>query len=313
VVWLVLGCSSDPGGIQLPGHWHLARPLPEPRFEASAATVGGRIYYLGGIDLATGDRDTDRVDIYDPATDSWAPGPALPADGGKNHLATAVVGDTLYVLGGFNVDAVGGLHGNARTWALDAAGWHSRADQPIARGGATAELIGERIFVAGGGPNELQSVTDLWAYDPRTDSWSTQAAMPTARQHVASCLFQDLMLVAGGWVGTDKQVLGAAELYDPTADQWTTLPDLPTARGGLAAATVGGICYVIGGERWHDALPDTFRANEGWDGHSWRQFAPMPTARHGLGLAQLAGSLFAIGGGPSRGNSYTTVVEVFTP
>ena len=46
---------------------------------------------------------------------------------------------------------------------------------------------------------------------------------------------------------------------------------------------------------------------------SYPPLAPMPTARHGLGLALVGKDLFAIGGGPQRGNSYTTVVEVFTP
>ena len=71
----------------------------------------------------------------------------------------------------------------------------------------------------------------------------------------------------------------------------------------------------MGGERWHDALPDTFGAVESFDlaTGAWVSYAPMPTTRHGLGLTVYNGEIWAIGGGPIRGNSYTDVVEVFTP
>jgi hypothetical protein len=138
--------------------------------------------------------------------------------------------------------------------------------------------------------------------------------MPTAREHVASCALGGKFVVVGGWLD-DKTVVAAAEAYDPATDHWTVLPDMPTPRGGLAANVIGSVCFAISGEQWVGPDPATFADNQGFDFGvgQWMPFAPNPHRRHGMGLAALNGSLWAVGGGPSRGNSYTAVVDVFTP
>src|SRR5262249_27256176 len=78
----------------LPGRWQSGTPLPVERFEAYAAQAGGRIYFIGGITGTFGDqlsaRESDRVDVYDPATQAWTPGPPLPAAAPRHHLAATV-------------------------------------------------------------------------------------------------------------------------------------------------------------------------------------------------------------------------------
>ena len=39
----------------------------------------------------------------------------------------------------------------------------------------------------------------------------------------------------------------------------------------------------------------------------------MPTARHGLGSASVDGGIYVISGGPTPGESFSNVNEVFTP
>ena len=116
-------------------------------------------------------------------------------------------------------------------------------------------------------------------------------------------------------MGAARGASNAAEIYDPQTDTWRGLAAMPTARGGLGAAPRGKECHVIGGEEWALPLPSTFVAHEVIDieKNTWTTRTAMPTARHGLGLTWLDGKLFAIGGGPSQGNSYTSIVEVFTP
>jgi len=166
----------------------------------------------------------------------------------------------------------------------------------------------------GGGTREPDARSDLYVYDPVADAWRAGRAMPTAREHLASCVVGGKLLAVGGWDG-DKQTLGAAELYDPASDVWTTLPPLGKPRGGLGAAALGGVCYAVGGEQWVGPLPGTFADTEGYDPAvgRWASFAPMPTRRHGLGLAALGAEIFAVAGGPVRGNSYDAAVEVFAP
>jgi N-acetylneuraminic acid mutarotase len=321
VLPLVIACSRGSELAAGPGAWHTGTPLPGPRFEAAGAVVGGRVLFVGGITGVEGDqlsaRESDRVDVWDPVTKSWGAGPPLPADGPKHHLALAVSGDVLYVLGGFTgiiggADAAGVFTPNARAYALENGAWRRLADQPLARGSATAAVLGGAIVVAGGGVAEPNALADVYAYDIAADAWSKRASMPTAREHVASCVVEGKMIVVGGWKD-DRTVVDAVEAYDPGADTWTSLPALPTARGGLGATVMADACYVIGGEHWTGADPGTFAVNEVFANGAWTSRSPMPTARHGLGLVAFDGAVWAIGGGPERGNSYTDVVEIFQP
>ena len=53
------------------------RYLPAPRFDGAAATLGGRVYYVGGRD--DNFRPRDEVYVYDPHIRRWTLGPPLPA------------------------------------------------------------------------------------------------------------------------------------------------------------------------------------------------------------------------------------------
>jgi hypothetical protein len=53
---------------------------------------------VGGEDLSPGGSTYPQHEVYDPATDSWQPGPPLPTP--RHGLAAQVVGGRLYVIGG---------------------------------------------------------------------------------------------------------------------------------------------------------------------------------------------------------------------
>lgn len=302
--------------------WSSVRPLPAERFEAGAVALGARIWFFGGITDLCPSADaactSTEVDVYDPASDSWDAGPPLPDGAPRHHLALTVLDGRVYLVGGFT-----GILGTAdpfvpvgTTWSFDGSGWTRLADQPAPRGSATAQAIGGRIYVAGGGTNEPDARADLSIYDPVTDSWQAGAPMPTAREHVASCALGGQLLVVGGWLASsNKPAVTTAESYDPGSDSWTTLPSMPTARGGLGAVVVDGRCYVVGGEDWSTPGNDTFAANEAYNPATsrWSSHEPLPLPRHGLGLATLDRRIYAVGGGPLKGNSYTNRVDVYRP
>lgn len=285
--------------------WRAGAPLPSARTEVAATIAGGKIYVLGGF-LMSG--TTDEVSIYDPRTGAWAKGPPLPAGAPRDHLAVATLRDRIYVLGGFRD---GDFVPLAKSWVLDGT-WQPLKDQPISRGAATAQAIGDRIYVAGGVLLSGQAVADLYIYDPEMDTWTKGPSMNVAREHLASCALDGRMIVVGG--RTRGQNLRAAESFDPAGPgRWEPLPDLPTARGGLAAATLDASCHVVGGEKLSGEQPNTFHEHEAWDGAAWRVMPPLPSRRHGLAAAALAGHLYVISGGPTAGLSVSNVVEIYMP
>jgi N-acetylneuraminic acid mutarotase len=300
--------------------WSAGPSLPMPKFEAYAATDGARIYFLGGIigegtDPAFADPSA-RVHVLEPGSNAWTEGPLLPSESAKHHLAVAAVGADIFVLGGF--DGILGKRNDgfrpiATTYVLRGGSWQRLADAPLARGGATAQAIDGRIYVVGGAPTEDQDpYSDLYVYDPASNTWTKKAPIPTPREHLASCNLGGRMLVLGGW--NKRNSVKLAELYDPQTDTWSRVADMPTTRGGLAATALGNVCHVIGGEDWALPYPGTFTVNEGYDLQSgtWKQYAQLPQARHGIGLVNLKNELWVVGGGPGLGNSYTARVDRYT-
>jgi N-acetylneuraminic acid mutarotase len=316
-VLATIGCGQkvtpiyDAGAV---GEWEAAPSLPRGRVDGLAAVIGERLWYVGGLDGVdpTHARSVDWVDVFDPSTQSWASGPALPAEAPKHHLAGAVVNGKLYVTGGFTTDPSGSFVPSFATYAFDGTTWVRVADQPLARGGATAQAIGGIVYVVGGGLDEGAAGAELYAYDPAANAWSQRISMPTARQDLASCVLGGRMVVIGGWISTAKEQLGATQIYDPAQNAWVLAADMPTPRGGLAAASIGDTCYAIGGEDWHVAPPGTLDAVEGFSfASSWIAVPAMPTRRHGMGAATLGGRLYVVGGGTTRGEVASDVVEVF--
>ncbi len=76
--------------------WERKTDAPTARswLSPSAAVANGRIYVMGG-DFGPPDPD---VEEYDPATDTWMTRPDMPTP--RGGLATTVVNETIYVMGG---------------------------------------------------------------------------------------------------------------------------------------------------------------------------------------------------------------------
>jgi N-acetylneuraminic acid mutarotase len=289
------------------GPYRRGAAAPQALTEVAAASVGGRIYLLGGLAASGGQQ---RVEVYDPAAQAWMAGPALPGDAPTHHLAVAAWRGQIYVLGGYTDLS---FTPTAMTLRLDPASgaWTRLRDQPIARGAATAQTLGDRLYVVGGA-SPVQGTTALWAYDPASDTWVSRASMPTPREHLASCADGLRMLVVGGRAPSN---LRSAEVYEADRDRWTSAAELPTARGGLAAASLDRRCYVVGGEALDRPPPNTFAENEAfdWDRGTWSTLPPLPTPRHGLAAVAVGPALYTLLGGPQAGFTFSTAVEIFTP
>lgn len=298
------------------GFWRTAAPAPTKRTEVAAATLGDKIYVVGGFEqpaltnlmnLAI----TATVEEYDPATDRWTTKASLPV--GLHHVGIGVAGGRLYVIGGYRQSGVTAWHPVATVYAYDPAtdSWSERAPMPTPRGALSVAEHGRKLYAIGGFDRKTNCAA-VEVYDPERDLWASRAPLPTPRDHLTTATVAGKIYAIGGRLnGAYRQNLSVTEVYDPAADRWSRAADLPTARSGITASAIGGRIYVFGGE----GVEGTFRENEAYDpAHdSWQPMAPMPSGRHGLGSAVVQGGIHLIGGGPTPGGSFSDLHEVFTP
>jgi N-acetylneuraminic acid mutarotase len=195
-------------------NWRALAPMPTKRGSPVAASVGDRIYVIGGAVAGAGQsavhparphRSVGTVEEYDPATNTWHTG-RMPMAVPRNHAVGAAVNGRIYVIGG-------------------------RA------GGA---------FITGPSSN----IDVVEEYDPATDAWSFKTRAPTARSAMAAAVLDSRIYISGGEFQDARMMatFRAFEAYDPAKNAWSTLPSMPTSRHGLAAGVEGRRIHMVSGD-----------------------------------------------------------------
>ncbi|MGH2758807.1 MAG: Kelch repeat-containing protein [Actinomycetota bacterium] len=134
--------------------WSDLGPMPGPRDHLAAASTEGKLYVVGGRELAL-TRNQARLDIYDPLVDRWTRGSDMPtAHGG---LCAAGTGGRIYVFGG---EQPTGTFPQAEVFGAADNAWTQAPRLPTARHGlGCAAENGDRLYVVGGGPTPGLSVS----------------------------------------------------------------------------------------------------------------------------------------------------------
>jgi N-acetylneuraminic acid mutarotase len=191
--------------------WSTGVDLPEPRAEFVIESVRDQVFVIGGRVRETPDAttftthvDSDRNEMFDPATGTWtrlAPAPTL-----RNSAASAVVDDRVYVIGGreFSLAEDGSAvqENVATVEAYDPATdeWETLAPLPEARGGLAAAAHDGSIYVFGGEQHNPDPLVydDVWRYDPETDEWTAVGELPTPRHGLGAATVGDVIYTFGG-------------------------------------------------------------------------------------------------------------------
>jgi glucose/arabinose dehydrogenase len=295
-----------------PGCWSTKQPLPASLLDAGGTAVGGKLYVVAGKTSA-GPQST--MYVYDPVANSWTTGPSLPGPAVENP-AIATVNDKLYAFGGSTAPFSGAV-ANASVFDPASSSWTSLAPMPTARGGATAQVLGGKIYVAGGMDVNGASVAIVEIFDPATNSWTSGPSMGTARDNPGSAVLDGDFYVFGGRTrlanGSEVDgTLASVERFDPATGTWAARAPMPTGRRTMMVGTLRGRAQVMGGER--TSAGGTFPQNEEYDPTSdtWRALTPMQPGRHGAAAGTIAGVVYVVGGGPVAGASFSNVNEAFT-
>lgn len=239
---------------------------------------------------------TDEGGDTDPSGPQGAWHTRAPLPGGpRQETGVAAVDGEIYVVGGFTS---AGLAPAVEVYDPVSDGWRTAAEFPDAGvHHANTAAVGGRLFVAGYLVTAgFTAVGRTFAYEPSTDAWTEQTAMPVGveRGGAGVAVLQDTVYVLGGLRGT--QTVGDAWAYDTVTDAWAPIEPLPGPRDHLVAAGVDGKVYAIGGRdsgiEAHVAHVDVYDPVD----DAWSPGPPMPTSRGGMAAAVVSHFVFVAGG-----------------
>jgi N-acetylneuraminic acid mutarotase len=285
-------------------YWTIGKNMSTARNELTAVELDGKIYAMGGEDIAAGGGQKDTVEVYDIGKNEWIVGTVKPMPIPLDHSASAVYDGKIYVVGGFLKKKVP----TNKVFIYEPAKneWKEGKPLPSPIGGAlNAQFIDGILYVVGGLNASHLPVNTNYAYDPKTDNWTTKAPMPTARHHLQTVVVEGKLFAIGGRIlgdGVHSEDLHATlsnfdrnEMYDPQTDSWTTREHMLTKRSGFTASTgADGCIYVFGGQGLNSDLDSVERYNPRTD--NWTYDKSMPTRRLGLESVSYDDRIYVLGG-----------------
>ena len=90
-------------------------------------------------------------------------------------------------------------------------------------------------------------------FDPKTDRWSSAAAMATGRDSPIGAELRDgRVLVAGG--AASRHVLRSAEIYDGRRNRWAPAAPMLHARSAASALLLRNGQVLVCGGSWYGAV-----------------------------------------------------------
>ncbi len=130
--------------------WMALAPFPGAgRNHLAAVELDGFIYVVGGRRDGGGQANSDALDRYDPASNTWTALAPLPT--ARSGIGAAVLHGRIVVLGGeVNPAAANGVFPHVEMYDPATDTWLRLADMPVPRHGIWAVTLGPRIYVPGG-------------------------------------------------------------------------------------------------------------------------------------------------------------------
>ena len=198
--------------------WTRKKKMPISRIYFGLGVVAGKVYLIGGTTgLGDGqEQRMDRVDIYDPATDTWAKGPKMPTR--RDPGGVLVVSTRIYVIGGEGWPlpqqwGKGQFLGSIEEYDPINRQWDKKKDMLERKNWFSSTVVGDDIYLIGGYTREggLQQLATVNVYHPQTETWREISALPNPLETFGIATVNGKIYVfgnldAGGQFSTDALV-----------------------------------------------------------------------------------------------------------
>lgn len=193
----------------------------------------GKIIRVGGVHAMNAPGEPDQmesvaeVESYDPAAKKWTKLASLP-EARSSHDAV-VIGDHLYVVGGWNMQYQDGkeTQWHKKSLRLDLsksdATWEELPEQPFVRRALAAAAANGKVYVVGGLQEKGGISTEVDVYDPQTKVWTKVDALPSG----------PMQGFGMGAIGVDNRLIvstNAGVIYRLKGANWVECGKLATPR-----------------------------------------------------------------------------------
>ena len=119
-------------------------------------------------------------------------------------------------------------------------------DLPIPTSTATATIIGNTLYVSGGGCPDRRSELLVQAYDINTGTWSTLPSSPVYESE--SAVINGQLTLIGGRDALTRKITNEVWSWHEDEKEWRkTIPPMPTERGRPGVVQSGNVVAVVGG------------------------------------------------------------------
>ena len=149
---------------------------PQQRYRHAAVNVNGKVWLVGGIDVA--DVVVKDIEVYDPVADSWSIFGTWP--GATTDLAAFAVGTDIYLVGGYNATNFA-FTAQSAVWKFDTTASSFSVSQEASmsspRGDIFAAVAEDHVYITGGFTHE-----DYWC--------SPHASVE--RWHIGTSVWEDV-------------------------------------------------------------------------------------------------------------------------
>jgi hypothetical protein len=155
--------------------------MPTARSQTASAVIGGKLFVAGGRGACPPCEPSDKLEVYDPATDSWdqtkAPMPVAAQEAGGAEL-----NGKFYVAGGEYPSGINNQGRRLQVYDPITDKWTLEGLLPTPRTAlGLASAHGRLYAISGLNPSGTVNLVEV--YDPDSHAWTTRAPIPTPRAY----------------------------------------------------------------------------------------------------------------------------------
>ena len=250
--------------------WQREANVPVNIYSATASALNDTLYLVGGYTCSIGSTSCNTVSAkmyaYNVHFNTWTSLPSMPT--ARSNLNSAIVGNILYVIGGYSGIISSGSYvylSTVEAYNIYTGQWSTKTSMPVPRGNFGLAVVGEKIYVYGGykgcGLPNIYSSTIV--YDTTTNLWSTVASMPISVVGNSGASVDGIIYSIGGSTNC-QDIINTVLAYDPQSNTWSYKSPVPVGTNYPATTVNGNQIYIIGGSNLNDVQVYTAAAAKPW-------------------------------------------------